>query len=149
MDGVAGGGTGAYDGSTTPTRRYVSIASGGHLVGGNLCTLRDPTDSSIDIVDLAEKYKLGGPLLGVVGVRNVFGALFDGCNEKPDDATPFIPASRGIEIMNYASTGAFEEMVGRYRAAGVNEFVIDAPGPAQFPVLERVATDVIPRLRRG
>ena len=62
-DDVAGGGTGAYDGSTTPTKRYVSITNGGHLVGGNLCTLRDPTDSSIDIVDLAEEYKLGGPLL--------------------------------------------------------------------------------------
>ncbi len=47
----------------------------------------------------------------------------------------------------WSSVGAFEEMVGRYGEAGVNEFVIDAPGPAQFPVLERIATDVIPRLR--
>lgn len=47
----------------------------------------------------------------------------------------------------WSSVGAFEEMVGRYAAAGVNEFVIDAPGPEQFPVLERVAADVIPRLR--
>jgi alkanesulfonate monooxygenase SsuD/methylene tetrahydromethanopterin reductase-like flavin-dependent oxidoreductase (luciferase family) len=47
----------------------------------------------------------------------------------------------------WTSVGAFEEMVGRYGDAGVNEFIVDAPGPDQFPVLERVATDVIPRLR--
>jgi len=47
----------------------------------------------------------------------------------------------------WSSVGAFEEMVGRYGEAGVNEFLVDAPGPEQFPVLERVATDVVPRLR--
>jgi alkanesulfonate monooxygenase SsuD/methylene tetrahydromethanopterin reductase-like flavin-dependent oxidoreductase (luciferase family) len=47
----------------------------------------------------------------------------------------------------WSSVAAFEEMVGRYGAVGVNEFLIDAPGPEQFPVLERVATDVLPRLR--
>jgi hypothetical protein len=40
-------------------------------------------------------------------------------------------------------------MVGRYAEAGVNEFVIDAPGPEGFPVLERVATDLLPKLRGG
>ena len=49
----------------------------------------------------------------------------------------------------WGSVGAFEEMVGRYAAAGVNEFIMDAPPPEQFPVLERVATDVVPRLRGG
>lgn len=49
----------------------------------------------------------------------------------------------------WASPDAFEEVIGRYREVGINEFIIDAPGPEQFPVLERVATDVIPRLREG
>jgi hypothetical protein len=40
-------------------------------------------------------------------------------------------------------------MVGRYGQAGVNEFIVDAPGPEQFPVLERVASDVLPRHRGG
>lgn len=48
----------------------------------------------------------------------------------------------------WESTGAFEEMVGRYRDAGVNEFIIDAPEPEQFPVLEAVMADVIPRIRK-
>lgn len=49
----------------------------------------------------------------------------------------------------WESVGAFEEVVGRYREAGINEFVIDQPPDQQMPVLERVATDVIPRLRRS
>jgi hypothetical protein len=47
----------------------------------------------------------------------------------------------------WSSVGAFEEMVGRYGEAGVNEFIVDAPGTDQLAVLERVAADVIPRLR--
>jgi len=47
----------------------------------------------------------------------------------------------------WQSVDAFEEVVGRYREAGVNEFIIDAPQPQQFSVLETVATDLIPRLR--
>ena len=49
----------------------------------------------------------------------------------------------------WSSVGAFEDMVGRYGEAGVNEFLVDAPGPEHFAVLERVATDVIPRHRAG
>jgi F420-dependent oxidoreductase-like protein len=47
----------------------------------------------------------------------------------------------------WSSTNAFEEVVGAYREAGINEFIIDAPGPDQFDTLERVAANVIPRLR--
>lgn len=111
-DGVAGAGTDGYDGSNTATKRFVSIGKGGHLVGGNLCTMRDPADPMKDIVDLAEEYKLGG-LIGAIpgGIRGLFGALFDGCNDLAEGDAPFIPASRGIEIMNYVSTGAFEEVL--------------------------------------
>ena len=48
----------------------------------------------------------------------------------------------------WESTDSFEEMVGRYREVGINEFIIDQPRPEQFPVLEAVAADVIPRIRR-
>jgi alkanesulfonate monooxygenase SsuD/methylene tetrahydromethanopterin reductase-like flavin-dependent oxidoreductase (luciferase family) len=47
----------------------------------------------------------------------------------------------------WSSPDAFAEMVGRYGEAGINEFVIDAPGPEQLHVLERVAGDLIPRYR--
>jgi F420-dependent oxidoreductase-like protein len=46
----------------------------------------------------------------------------------------------------WQSTGAFEDVVGRYREVGIDEFVIDQPRPEQFPVLEKVAADVLPRL---
>jgi F420-dependent oxidoreductase-like protein len=49
----------------------------------------------------------------------------------------------------WASVAAFEDVVNQYRAVGVNEFIIDQPRPEQRSVLERVAADVIPRLRQG
>lgn len=49
----------------------------------------------------------------------------------------------------WASVDAFHEVVGQYREAGINEFIIDAPGPEQFPILERIASDVIPQLKGG
>jgi alkanesulfonate monooxygenase SsuD/methylene tetrahydromethanopterin reductase-like flavin-dependent oxidoreductase (luciferase family) len=49
----------------------------------------------------------------------------------------------------WQSTGAFEDVVGRYLEVGIDEFVIDQPRPEQLAVLEQVATDVVPRLRGG
>ncbi len=49
----------------------------------------------------------------------------------------------------WESVDAFQECIGRYREAGVNEFIIDQPRDEQFDVLERVATDIIPALRRA
>jgi F420-dependent oxidoreductase-like protein len=49
----------------------------------------------------------------------------------------------------WSSTDAFQDVVGRYREAGIEEFILDAPGDGQMGVLERVAADVIPGLRAG
>ena len=49
----------------------------------------------------------------------------------------------------WASPDAFDEVVGRYREAGVDDFLIDLPGPEQFPTMERIAAQSIPRLRRA
>jgi len=38
-------------------------------------------------------------------------------------------------------------VVGQYQDAGINEFIIDAPGPDRFEMLEEIATSVIPGLR--
>ena len=48
----------------------------------------------------------------------------------------------------WRSLDAFQNEIGRYREAGINEFIIDAPSDQQVPVLERVAVEVIPALRR-
>jgi hypothetical protein len=47
----------------------------------------------------------------------------------------------------WSSVDAFHEVVGSYQEAGIHEFIIDAPGPEQFAMLERIAVDVIPALR--
>jgi F420-dependent oxidoreductase-like protein len=47
----------------------------------------------------------------------------------------------------WASVDAFQDMVGRYREAGIEEFVLDLTNVNQFSVLERIAIDVIPALR--
>ncbi|HCF75144.1 MAG TPA: LLM class flavin-dependent oxidoreductase [Gammaproteobacteria bacterium] len=49
----------------------------------------------------------------------------------------------------WESVNAFEEVVGRYRESGVNEFIIDQPRPEQFGVLETIAADLIPKLRQS
>ena len=46
----------------------------------------------------------------------------------------------------WASVSAFEDVIGRYAEVGVHEFIIDQPAPEQFPILEKVAADVIPKL---
>ena len=47
----------------------------------------------------------------------------------------------------WASVDAFHEVVGRYREAGIHEFIIDQPPEERFSVLERVAAEAIPALR--
>jgi len=46
------------------------------------------------------------------------------------------------------SPAAFEEMVGSYQAAGVNEFLIDQPRADQQRVLEQIAADLLAKFRR-
>jgi F420-dependent oxidoreductase-like protein len=47
----------------------------------------------------------------------------------------------------WESTDAFAEIVGRYREVGIDEFLMEAPHEEQFGVTERVAADLLPRLR--
>lgn len=47
----------------------------------------------------------------------------------------------------WSSTDAFLDVVGRYRECGIEEFILDHPRDDQLDMLERVAADVIPRLR--
>jgi F420-dependent oxidoreductase-like protein len=49
----------------------------------------------------------------------------------------------------WSSVDAFGDVVGRYAEVGIQEFILDAPGAEQFAVLERLATEAIPALRRA
>jgi alkanesulfonate monooxygenase SsuD/methylene tetrahydromethanopterin reductase-like flavin-dependent oxidoreductase (luciferase family) len=46
----------------------------------------------------------------------------------------------------WASVAAFEELIGRHIELGFDEFVLPEPTPTQWPLFERIATEVIPRL---
>jgi alkanesulfonate monooxygenase SsuD/methylene tetrahydromethanopterin reductase-like flavin-dependent oxidoreductase (luciferase family) len=47
----------------------------------------------------------------------------------------------------WVSLDAFEDVVGRYMEAGMNEFILDQPRDDQFDILEKAASHVIPKLR--
>lgn len=47
----------------------------------------------------------------------------------------------------WTSVDAFEDMIGIYRDAGITEFLIDQPQTDQFAVCEKVAADLIPKMR--
>jgi F420-dependent oxidoreductase-like protein len=49
----------------------------------------------------------------------------------------------------WASTAAFEDFAGRFREVGVNEIILQPPYSGDWTVIEQVAHEVIPRLRRG
>ena len=49
----------------------------------------------------------------------------------------------------WASVDAFQEVVGRYREVGIDEFILDHPKDEQLGVLEKVAADVLPKLRQA
>ncbi len=47
----------------------------------------------------------------------------------------------------WESPAAFEDVVGRYRRVGISEFLMEAPHEEQFGVAERIAADLLPKLR--
>ena len=49
----------------------------------------------------------------------------------------------------WSSPDAFADVVGRYREVGMSEFLMEAPHEEQFPMMERIASDVLPGLRLG
>ena len=73
-----------------------------------------------------------------------------GIGRDPDEISRSLYGWASLMAVDpWDSVGAFHDMVGQYREAGINEFLIDQPRPEQFPVLERVAAELIPALRSG
>ncbi len=59
----------------------------------------------------------------------------------------FYGVNQSVEEDPWASTDAFEEYIGRYQAAGMQEFILQPPKSGQFEIVERVASDILPQLR--
>ncbi len=60
----------------------------------------------------------------------------------------YVPAQMPAEAP-WASLDAFRDFVGRYREAGIEEFLLQPPSDEGFAVLERVAAEALPPLRAG
>jgi alkanesulfonate monooxygenase SsuD/methylene tetrahydromethanopterin reductase-like flavin-dependent oxidoreductase (luciferase family) len=61
-------------------------------------------------------------------------SMFYGVNQSPEDDP-------------WASTDAFEDYIGRYAEAGMQEFILQPPKPERFDMVERIATDLLPKYR--
>lgn len=61
-------------------------------------------------------------------------AMFYGVRQSPEDDP-------------WDSVDAFTDYIGRYREAGMQEFVLQISSPDRFRVVERVASDILPTLR--
>lgn len=59
----------------------------------------------------------------------------------------FYGVNQSREEDPWASTDAFEDYIGRYAEAGMREFILQPPTPDQFGTVERIATDIMSRLR--
>jgi alkanesulfonate monooxygenase SsuD/methylene tetrahydromethanopterin reductase-like flavin-dependent oxidoreductase (luciferase family) len=86
-----------------------------------------------------------------IGARNQI--LDEACAEVGRDPDQI---SRGLyywvprsDADPWASLDAFQDVVGRYADVGINEFILDHPRDDQLDLLERVATEVLPRLRQA
>lgn len=86
--------------------------------------------------------------------RRQLAAVEDACLKEGRDPRTIRRSLLAYKAAPLASVEAFEEYVGRYSEIGINEFVLTVPwqGDPEFvrsrsATLERIATDVIPRLR--
>lgn len=85
-----------------------------------------------------------------LGERNA--RLDEACAEIGRDPANILRSLYGwtlkLGVDPWESPDAFLDVVERYRAVGIQEFLMEAPHEEQFAVLERIAADVLPTLRR-
>lgn len=76
-------------------------------------------------------------------------ALDRACAERGRDPEAIVrslyarPAAIGVDP--WASVETFHNVVARYRAAGVNEFILEPPRADQWPIFERIGARDLPR----
>jgi alkanesulfonate monooxygenase SsuD/methylene tetrahydromethanopterin reductase-like flavin-dependent oxidoreductase (luciferase family) len=84
-------------------------------------------------------------------IRERNARLDDACAEVRRNPDEIIRSLYGwtipMGVDPWSSPDAFADVVGRYREAGMSEFLMEAPHEEQFAMMERVASDVLPKLR--
>lgn len=82
-----------------------------------------------------------------IGERNRI--LNDHCNRigrDPSEITRSLYGWASLMAQDpWESVGSFDAMLEEYSAAGINEFIVDAPRTDQFAVLEKVASAILPQ----
>ena len=97
----------------------------------------------------ADSWNSYGPP-GVIRERNA--VLDEQCaaiGRDPGSLRRSLYYSIAREADPWASVDAFQDVVGRYREIGIDEFILDHPKDEQLGVLEKVAADVLPKLRQA
>jgi alkanesulfonate monooxygenase SsuD/methylene tetrahydromethanopterin reductase-like flavin-dependent oxidoreductase (luciferase family) len=83
--------------------------------------------------------------------RNEF--LDEACAEMGRDPQSIIRSLYGwtipMGVDPWSSVDAFADVVGRYNEAGMSEFLMEAPHEEQFPMMEKIASDLLPNLRQA
>lgn len=102
------------------------------------------------VAEYADRWNSHGSVDEIAGRNRI---LDEHCADIGRDPNAIIRSLYGwaslLPADPWQSVDAFDEVVGRYREVGINEFIIDAPAEDQFTVLERVASEAIPRWRSG
>lgn len=99
------------------------------------------------VAEYADRWNSSGPAEDLRARNEILDAHCAELGRGPDEISQSVYGWAAIMPSDpWESVDAFEHVVGEYREAGINEFIIDQPPIEQFPVLEKVATGVIPRL---
>lgn len=90
----------------------------------------------------------------IAETRRQASVLDDACAGIGRDPKTIRRSVLAYKAAPLASLGAFEEFVGHYREIGIDEFVLPVPSRGEpelvrsrAAMLERIAADVLPRLR--
>ena len=100
------------------------------------------------VAEFADRWNSHGTV-DELGERNA--RLNEACAEIGRDPATILRSLYGwtlkLGVDPWESPEAFIDVVERYRAVGIQEFLMEAPHEEQFDVLERIAADVLPTLR--
>jgi alkanesulfonate monooxygenase SsuD/methylene tetrahydromethanopterin reductase-like flavin-dependent oxidoreductase (luciferase family) len=96
----------------------------------------------------ADRWNTSGSVEEVRDKNEILDAALENVGRDPDSIIRSLYGWAAVMPFDpWESVDAFEHCIGEYRAVGINEFIIDQPDASRFDVVERVVSDVLPRLR--